>query len=172
MALGLTSILSSLSSAGGRNMTSDGKPAKPARPERPKAIQILPMRQFDLSAILLIEAGAYGQDAWDESEFWGRWCSRKHWVFVALIDERCVGYLCLERGSKSECPNTIWIENLAVDPDFRRWGFGSLMLSFAKEFARDRQRSMLRAWVYESHLAALNFLKAGGFIATKIIPAA
>ncbi len=61
-------------------------------------------------------------------------------------------------------PDTVYIDNLAVENSHQRKGVGLKMLSFAEEFARRTGKNILKLWVAEKNKKAYNLYKKFGFI--------
>lgn len=59
--------------------------------------------------------------------------------------------------------STIYINNVAVDKDFRRKGIATAMLSYAEYIARSRGKDRLKLWVASDNKTAYMFYKKIGF---------
>jgi ribosomal protein S18 acetylase RimI-like enzyme len=59
---------------------------------------------------------------------------------------------------------TIYIDNVAVDPESRRQGVAKKMLSFVEDFARENRKTILKLWVAFLNNNAYDLYKKFGFI--------
>jgi len=60
-------------------------------------------------------------------------------------------------------PKTFYIDNLAVDKNYRKKGIAGKMLSFAEDIARKNDKSYLTLWVAADNKNAYNLYKKSGF---------
>jgi ribosomal protein S18 acetylase RimI-like enzyme len=58
---------------------------------------------------------------------------------------------------------TIYINNVAVDKDFRLKGVATAMISYAEYIARSRGKDKLKLWVANDNKAAYSFYRKMGF---------
>jgi len=59
--------------------------------------------------------------------------------------------------------STIYINNVAVDKDFRKKGVATAMISYAEYIARSRGKDKLKLWVANDNKAAFSFYRKMGF---------
>ena len=75
----------------------------------------------------------------------------------------------LFRQHKQDGREMMHLINLVVHPDYRRQGFGTLLLENVKNRMRRRRLPMLIASVRDSNTAMHLFLKKNGFISTNVL---
>lgn len=88
--------------------------------------------------------------------------------FVAVVDEKAVGYLYADASPAQETSMTyrlerLWIHHIGVEPGFRRQGIGTALIDAAKSYARSRKIDTLALSVWAFNEAALDFFQAQGF---------
>ena len=83
-------------------------------------------------------------------------------VLVAEIDETVVGYVFCEI-IKEGSGNTLYIDDLCVDPEYRSNGIGKMLLDAAKEYATAKSCSCVMLNVWEFNTGAISFYEKNGF---------
>ncbi len=82
------------------------------------------------------------------------------------VDGRVAGYLKLNvdpAQSDRRDPDSLEIERIYIDRDFKGRGLGRALVDFAEEEARRQGKKVLRLGVWERNDAALGFYEALGF---------
>lgn len=116
----------------------------------------------DMPEVLEIEHDSF-ECPWSEADFLSCVRQRNCIGMVAEQDNHVVGYVFYEL-HKSK----IVVLNLAVAEKHRRQAIGAALVVKLKAKCSDKRRRIL-VDVRESNLSALNFFKACGFIATKVL---
>ncbi|MBL8522573.1 MAG: GNAT family N-acetyltransferase, partial [Betaproteobacteria bacterium] len=93
---------------------------------------------------------------------------RRHWrkrvpellagdgeIFLAQIDGRAVGFICIELGTDREWG--AYVDNLHVLPAWRGANVGGALLERGAAWARARGQKQLWLWVFERNHAARRF---------------
>ena len=84
-------------------------------------------------------------------------------VLVALLDQRPVGYLILERKQQVRLRHTAWL-SMGLIEDHRRKGLGSLLVESAmKRAAKEGLIEIVYLMVRADHTGALRLYKKTGF---------
>lgn len=83
-------------------------------------------------------------------------------VFVAESNGSVVGYIFCDIIKEGK-GNTLYIDDLCVDPDCRRMGIGKKLLDKAKSYANETKCSFLMLNVWEFNSNAVDFYKKYGF---------
>lgn len=120
-------------------------------------VTLRPARLEDLAAMLAIERLSF-PDPWSKASMREEIDSTLP-PWVAVLDGSVLGYVCLW-GALDERH----ITNLAVHPDFRHRGVGSLLLSTAIEAARQEHCRTLLLEVRPSNVTARRLYSALGFV--------
>lgn len=120
-------------------------------------IHIRPLEKKDLKYVMDIEEASF-QDPWNEVMFYNELENRKTSIFyVVLLDGRLVGYVGMwiiqDEGH---------ILNLAVHPDYRRQGIGSILLETIFKKAREKGVRQFTLEVRASNTIAQQFYKKFG----------
>lgn len=84
-------------------------------------------------------------------------------AFIASIDNQVVGYAVFANHKKH-----IFLDSVAVDPDFRRCGIGSQLIGKVVSKLSSDRRTALFSCVRETNLRAQLFLSGCGLQATQI----
>ena len=95
---------------------------------------VLVLRQcteIDEPAIAVMEKECFGQDPWNS--FFIRHCINNYFFPGAFITEKLAGY-----GTCRIKDSVLHLDNLAVDPLFRRKGIGSLLLGYMLQEGLER----------------------------------
>lgn len=115
-----------------------------------------PMCEPDLEEVLSIEQSAY-QFPWSESIFSN--CLRvgySCWVFEE--DNKIIGY-----GILSVAVGECHVLNICIDPDSQGKGFGSMLLDFLMDIAREHKADTAFLEVRPSNRSALELYSRAGF---------
>lgn len=101
--------------------------------ERTEVLTLRYMTLADLDAVVRIEKASF-TSPWSRRAFIAELSQNRLYshVFVALLDDRVVGFLCFHY-----VINEAHIINLAVDPRYRRQGIGRRLLQHVLTRARD-----------------------------------
>lgn len=83
-------------------------------------------------------------------------------VFVAEVEGNVVGYVFCEVISEG-AGYTLYIDDLSVDPDFRRMGIARMLMDKAKEYAKTKNCAFIMLNVWEFNQSAVEFYKKYGF---------
>lgn len=127
-------------------------------------IIIEPARPEDIDEIAALENRAY-EFPWSRKilldEINGEWFS---YVYVARLQNSC------ESSGKIVGYNFFWVVsdeihilNIAVDPDYQRYGCGTRLLQFAIDFGREQGAKSVLIEVRVSNTAAQQFYRHLGF---------
>jgi ribosomal protein S18 acetylase RimI-like enzyme len=100
-----------------------------------------------------------------------KWCgigqrdnSLAFWeVYLAKVEAETIGVMGLYQLVDSP-PDVVWVGWFGIRPQFRRQGWGKIMIEQLKEYAREFGFQQL--WVYTDHpnLAAVSFYESSGFV--------
>jgi ribosomal protein S18 acetylase RimI-like enzyme len=80
---------------------------------------------------------------------------------VCKADDRVLGVLVIRRAG-----DVLELENVAVDPDYQRQGYGRAMIAFAEQHARELGLSGVSLYTNEAMLENLRFYPHLGFVET------
>ena len=83
-------------------------------------------------------------------------------VFVADLEGKTVGYVFCEVISEG-AGYTLYIDDLCVDPDFRRMGIARMLMDKTKEYAKSKNCARLMLNVWEFNQSAIEFYEKYGF---------
>lgn len=118
----------------------------------------------DMQQIISIENQCF-PFPWDENDF--EICLRKkNHVGIAIVEKnKIIGYMIF-----SSEKNAYSIHSIAVDPQFQRKGFGTIMLNYLMIKIRSSVNGAkkINIMVSDQNLFCHNFLKKNNFIASKI----
>lgn len=92
-------------------------------------------------------------------------------IFVVRNHDRILGMInLLFTISTAEGGFVVLLEDLVIPPDYRGQGFGSMLLDYAINFAR--QKNFLRITLLTDHLElrAQDFFKRHGFFVSSMVP--
>ncbi len=136
---------------------------------RERRVEILPMRQQDLDAVMEIEHGSY-KAPWSRQVFAEE--LDRDWAYVDLVSARrpdgrrqVVGY-CNFWLVRDE----VHILNVAVHPDHRRRGHGRTIMRHVVDFARRHRCRCVTLEARRSNEGAISLYKEYGFQAVGIRP--
>lgn len=97
-----------------------------------------------------------------EQEVADRLAKTDNGVFVAEFDGEVVGYVfcnVIKEGNG----NTLYIDDLCVDPNARRMGIGRMLIDKTKEYASEKNCDFLMLNVWEFNENAVKFYEEYGF---------
>lgn len=120
-------------------------------------IEIRKMREADIATILEIENISFSTP-WSSYSFKKEIYKPYSIPKVAVINNRVVGYICVER-----IIDEAHILNLAVHPDFRRMGIGSLLVNNSLEELRGTGCRYVYLEVRVSNVVAKKLYERFGF---------
>lgn len=115
----------------------------------------------DLNLIMAVERASFAAPYWSLRDYLALWRDRSTVFLVAEHEVSIVGFLIYRLAHPG-----VQLLNLAVRPELRRRGIGSLLLAHSLRFDRDH----LTAIVAEENLEAQLFFRSVGFRAIEIIP--
>ena len=142
-------------------------PAVPEPAPDGTALDVRPMRWWDLDDVLAVEAPSFGPDAWSREGFLSELAERSSRRYLVLraptapgapADE-LVGYV----GVAAHGPDAD-VQTLAVAPSRRGSGLGRRLVALAVEAARAAGARRLGLEVREDNAAALALYGAAGFV--------
>lgn len=118
----------------------------------------------DLPELLAIEAASH-PNPWTADDFLNFLRRRACIGMAAEVGGSVVGFMVYEIAR-----DDLWLANLAVHPAYRRQGVGRLLLDKLLYKCQSHQRGRVMTAVGEENLAAQLFLRAGGWVATRVLP--
>ncbi len=123
------------------------------------------MLRDDLTEVMEVERASY-DEPWNTGEMVYQFNKANGRGFVAEFGGRVVGFLLytFER-------NFFCVLDIAVDPEFRRLGVGSLLLHKLMAKLRVRRQRRIGLMVGGECLGAHHFFRSNGFLATDVIHA-
>jgi ribosomal protein S18 acetylase RimI-like enzyme len=83
-------------------------------------------------------------------------------VFVAETNGDVSGYIFCEIRNEGK-GKTLYIDDLCVDPEFRRCGIATALMNHARKYAKENECRMLMLNVWEFNESALDFYESIGF---------
>lgn len=119
------------------------------------------MIRRDLPRVVEIETDVFDADRWDEKEILACLKQRNCIAKVIEVNEQVEGYLFYELEKMA-----VNIVNIAVHPDWRRRGLGTMLLEALKSSAGYRKPIVVL--LRESSLGVQLFLRSNGFRAVRI----
>lgn len=132
-----------------------------------------------LSFTLFEYEGAYTKEydlAWSHSTdaqkyFTKRLKSRSMFILLAQVDEQIVGYVsvCIAKIFWRMYNPIAEIENLCVDPLYRKKGVGKMLIGEVARIAKTRGAKRLRVTAIAQNDLALHFYRANGYNDVDII---
>ncbi len=90
--------------------------------------------------------------------------SQERFIVYVAEDETLCGYAVFKDEDR-----TVWIEQLYVEPAFRRQGIARQFLAVGEALAETRGQETLYFWVHPDNTAMLLFLKANGYDVLNLI---
>ncbi len=126
--------------------------------ERPDRLSIAPMSVADVADVTRIERACFST-VWPQDAFYSELRTNKlaHY-FVGRLDNRIVAY-----GGIWVILEDSHVTTLAVDPEFRRRGFGEVMLLRLVDEGLERGAAWMTLEVRESNRAAQQLYRKYGF---------
>jgi len=134
-----------------------------------KKLKIMPFSgEEDLSRIMEIEHASF-DEPWTDELYFRVLCRRNVSCMVLRISaffhaKQIVGYIVFRTGLKKL---EIW--NLAVHPDHRRRGYGTLLILYLKRRAERGVRKPIELEISERNLLGQLFFRSNGFQATSVL---
>jgi len=86
--------------------------------------------------------------------------SRKRAIFLAYIDNECVGRIILRENWNKYC----YVEDIAVARDYRRMGIGKKLIETAVKWAKEQKMPGFMLETQDVNLAACKLYASCGFI--------
>ena len=126
----------------------------------PETINIHPMTEFDLDAVLAIEQASFPAP-WRRDHFLHELAAPHSFPFVARADGAVVGYVCLQSLFEEA-----QILNIAVEPQQRGRGIARMLMGHVFAVARDQGAEFMALEVRESNVAAITLYERFGFCRT------
>ena len=124
----------------------------------PAPITIRTMIRPDLDAVLAIEQASF-PTPWKREHFLQEIHSHISFPFVAVCEERVIGYVCMmSLFEEAE------IMDIAVAPDHRGGGVGRMLMERAIAVALEKGAERLVLEVRESNAAAISLYEQFGFV--------
>lgn len=140
-----------------RSKPETGQPGRPPDSEAPETVSVRAMRADDVSEVVYIENRSFGVP-WSERTFKSLLKQPHAALFVAEAAGEIAGYAAVWFvADEAE------LGDLAVHPDFRRRGIGSLLLGRAIEEARGRAIRVLYLEVRAGNEDARRLYERSGF---------
>ena len=81
-------------------------------------------------------------------------------IYLAYINETIAGHIILRKNWN----NYAYIEDIAVDVQFRQQGIGKALLNYAKEWAKKKKLAGIMLETQNNNVAACKFYERCGFI--------
>lgn len=127
-------------------------------PERPDGLSIAAMASSDVAAVMQIERACFST-VWPSDAFYNELSTNKlaHY-FVGRLEDRVVAY-----GGIWVILEDSHVTTLAVDPEYRRRGFGEVLLLRLVDEAIERGAAWMTLEVRESNTAAQQLYRKYGF---------
>ncbi len=83
-------------------------------------------------------------------------------VFVADLEGKTVGYVFCEV-IREGTGLTLYIDDLCIDPEYRRMGIAGMLMDKTKEYAKSKNCARLMLNVWEFNQSAIEFYEKYGF---------
>jgi ribosomal-protein-alanine N-acetyltransferase len=125
-------------------------------------LDIRPMTDKDLDAVMAIEAASYPVP-WNYEHFRSELAARYSWPYVAEHNGVVIGYVCL-----MSLFEEAQILNIAVAPEQRGRGVARKLMDQAISVARDKDAEVLALEVRASNVSAITLYERSGFVRTGI----
>lgn len=125
-------------------------------------LQVRPMIEDDLDAVMAIEAASYSTP-WKHEHFRDEIMARYSWPLVAVEKGSVVGYLCL-----MSLFEEAQILNVAVSPSRRGSGIARMLLREAFRLALEQGAEKVALEVRASNSAAISLYRQLGFTSVGI----
>lgn len=123
-------------------------------------VRLRPMRWWDIAVAAEAEAALFGETAWSSATLWSELAGvpeRRHYV-VAEGDRRVVGYAGIAfAGADAD------VQTVAVLPEARGLGIGSLLVTELETAARERACSRMLLEVRSDNVPAQRLYERAGF---------
>ncbi|MDR2954845.1 MAG: ribosomal protein S18-alanine N-acetyltransferase [Prevotella sp.] len=114
----------------------------------------------DIGDIINIEDKSFNSDGFSRSQFIYLVTRSKGVFYVAVTDSKVTGYICLLLHSKRK---NIRIYSIAILPEYRGRGIAGMLISKAKEFARNEKKSGVSLEVRTDNMLAIQLYEKNGF---------
>lgn len=124
------------------------------------AITIRAARAEDIGDILAVENGSFDGDRFSRAQFAYLVNRAKGAFYVAIIDDKIAGYICLLSHSARA---NLRIYSIAILPGYRGCGIAGALVAKAKEFAVAEGKSSVSLEVRTDNLSAIRLYEKHGF---------
>lgn len=98
---------------------------------------------------------------YDPSQVAERLSETENGVFVAVVEEKVVGYVFSEIIAEGN-GKTLYVDDLCVDPEYRRMGIAKALMDRASEYGRESDCVFLMLNVWEFNESAVRFYEKYG----------
>lgn len=115
------------------------------------------MLSEDLPIVISIENRCYSEP-WSAETFFQGLTLEEYKSFVCELDKKLIGYVIFWRGVRE-----IHLLNLAIDPDFRKIGYGTKLLNFVINFSPVEDYPTIILEVRANNKAAIALYESKGF---------
>lgn len=102
-------------------------------------------------------------DIMTKENFFDEFKQKNRYYFVIILDNMLIGYIGLY-----EYDDDLNIIGIAIKEQFQQKGFGSMLIEFVKQFAKEKNKKSLSLEVDQNNKKAMNFYKNKGFVVTNI----
>ena len=89
--------------------------------------------------------------------------NEKYPLYVALVDNKVVGYILLR------VHYVVWIEHIFVLEEYRRQGIASLLFDKAEQYSDNLQNDTVFNYVHPNNNVMISFLKSKGYSVLNLI---
>ena len=102
-------------------------------------------------------------DIMTKKSFFDEFKQENRYYFAIIQDNMLIGYIGLY-----EYDDDLNIIGIAIEGKFQQKGYGSILIEYAKQFAKEKNKKSLSLEVDEKNKNAINFYKSKGFVVTNI----
>lgn len=89
--------------------------------------------------------------------------NRKWPIYIALVDNKPVGYILLK------VDGVVWVEHIYINEEYQRQGIGSLLYKKAEEYSTKLGCDTLFNWVHPNNYKIISFLRSKGYTVLNLI---
>jgi ribosomal protein S18 acetylase RimI-like enzyme len=93
------------------------------------------------------------------------WYGERMVNFVAMRDEKMLGYLNLVLGGQSKFKGNAYVAQVAVSNEMRGQGIGTELLKTAEQYAKNRGAHRLELEVFQKNTGAIKLYERLGYLA-------
>ena len=116
------------------------------------------------AALRLFKGEVIEYDTEDAKEELSDFLQKNYPVFIALEDEKCVGYLACR--IDEPC---VWVEQIFVCEEYRRKHIASALFEKAEEVAAERGQDTVYNYIHPNNDGIIAFLKSRGYNVLNLI---